>query len=70
MSDVEQAIRERAYQLWLEGGCKHGQADMHWVTAQREILRASLSEIARVTVSDRPVVKSKNARKEAEKRRR
>jgi len=42
MSDIEQAIRERAYQLWLEGGCQHGQADMHWVAAQREILSSSL----------------------------
>jgi hypothetical protein len=29
MQDVEQAIRERAYQFWLEGGCQDGSADSH-----------------------------------------
>jgi hypothetical protein len=53
MSDIEHAIRERAYRLWLEGGCKLAQADMHWVAAQREVLISSLSKIARVTLSDR-----------------
>ena len=61
MSDIEHAIRERAYHLWLEGGCKHGQADMHWVAAQREILSLSLSKIARVTLADRHTRKSKNS---------
>jgi DUF2934 family protein len=57
MHDREKAIRERAYQLWLEGGCQHGHADAHWLTAQREILSASLSEIA-VTVSEQPPAKT------------
>jgi len=24
MQDLEQAIRERAYHLWMEEGCQHG----------------------------------------------
>jgi hypothetical protein len=48
MLDIEQSIRERAYQLWIEGGCQDGHADAHWLSAQREILSASLSEIGRV----------------------
>jgi hypothetical protein len=27
MQDLEQIFRERAYQLWIEGGCRHGNAD-------------------------------------------
>jgi hypothetical protein len=51
MQDIEQSIRERAYQLWIESGFQDGNADAHWLVAQREILSASLGEIARVTVS-------------------
>jgi Protein of unknown function (DUF2934) len=51
MQDLEQAIRERAYQLWISSGCEHGNAAAHWLTAQREIIRASLASIGRVTAS-------------------
>ena len=44
MQDLEQVIRERAYLLWMEGGCQDGQAAVHWLAAQREILGASLGE--------------------------
>jgi hypothetical protein len=46
MRDLEQAIRERAYQLWAEGGYQEGHADAHWLEAQREILSASLVNAA------------------------
>ncbi|OSI19550.1 hypothetical protein BSZ22_11150 [Bradyrhizobium canariense] len=49
MSDLEQNIRERAYQLWMENGCEHGKADMHWLDAQREVLAAALGGVARVS---------------------
>jgi len=52
MQDVEQAIRESAYRLWMESGCADGNEDAHWLAARREILSASLSEIGRVKVSD------------------
>lgn len=42
MHDLEQAIRERAYHLWIESGCQEGQADQHWLAAQRSILGALL----------------------------
>jgi Protein of unknown function (DUF2934) len=45
MQKVEQAIRERAYQLWVEGGHQDGHADAHWLAAQREILSASLGDL-------------------------
>jgi hypothetical protein len=49
MQDIEQTIRERAYQLWLESGCQDGSADTHWLEAQREMLSASLGELGHVT---------------------
>ena len=48
MQDLEQAIRERAYQLWVESGFEDGNADANWLVAQREVLSASLGEFGRV----------------------
>lgn len=31
--DVEQRIREQAYQIWLQEGRPEGRADMHWKMA-------------------------------------
>ena len=53
MQDLEQAIRERAYHLWIADGCRDGNADAHWLIAQREILVSSLARFARVTWRDR-----------------
>jgi Protein of unknown function (DUF2934) len=67
MLDIEKATRERAYQLWIEGGCPDGHADAHWLAAQREVLSASLGEIGRVTVVETPAkaikTKAKGPRK-------
>ena len=43
MPNLEQAIRERAYHLWLADGCRDGAADAYWLSAQREVLNASMS---------------------------
>jgi hypothetical protein len=62
MHDLEQAIRERAYHLWIESGCEEGLADLHWLAAQREILGASLGQFGRINASEEPkAVKSKKA---------
>lgn len=65
MSDLEQAIRERAYQIWMESGGQDGHAETHWLEAQREILSASLGSVARVsTVStEKPKAKSAGPRR-------
>jgi hypothetical protein len=42
---LENRIRERAYKLWNAHGCVHGQADQHWLAAEREILAASTAAI-------------------------
>jgi Protein of unknown function (DUF2934) len=51
MQDIEQTIRDRAYHLWLESGCQDGNADGHWLAAQREVLGASLGELGHLTKS-------------------
>jgi hypothetical protein len=42
MENLEEAIRERAYHLWIADGRPDGNADAHWLNAQREILTTSL----------------------------
>jgi hypothetical protein len=43
MQDLEHAIRERAYHLWIADGRPEGNADLYWLSAQREILVTSLN---------------------------
>jgi DUF2934 family protein len=38
MSNLEAAIHERAYHLWIADGQPEGKADIHWLNAQREII--------------------------------
>ena len=58
MQDTEQKIRERAYQLWLESGAQDGNADSHWLTAQREILGeildVSMGQLGAIAKSSKP----------------
>ncbi len=42
MPNLEEAIRERAYHLWITDGQPEGNADVYWLSAQREILSTSL----------------------------
>jgi len=43
---TENRIRERAYEIWSANGFVHGQADQHWLAAEREILAASTAALA------------------------
>ena len=65
MRDLEQAIRERAYHLWIESGCEEGQAEHHWLAAQRSVLGALLG--AREDAVEVPV-KPKKVRAPRKKR--
>jgi uncharacterized caspase-like protein len=67
MQALEQAIRERAYHLWVADGCRDGNADAHWLTAQREVLASSLGSFARVTISETAPGSKKAERKAAAK---
>ena len=42
MQNLDNAIRERAYHLWIAAGRTHGHADVYWLAAQREILASSI----------------------------
>jgi len=44
--NLEGRIRELAYKIWTAQGCIHGQADQHWLAAEREILAASTAALA------------------------
>jgi len=37
MGSLEQRIRDRAYQIWLDEGCPEGRADAHWDMASELI---------------------------------
>jgi len=37
MDDLEERIRQRAYELWQEEGCPEGQAQTHWERARESI---------------------------------
>lgn len=63
MSDLEQAIRERAYQIWMESGGQDGHSERHWLEAQREVLSASLGAVARVSKVSSEKAKSASPRK-------
>jgi Protein of unknown function (DUF2934) len=49
MQDLEHAIRERAYHLWIADGRPEGNADVYWLVAQREILATTLDSTGTVT---------------------
>jgi hypothetical protein len=70
MPDLEQTIRERAYHLWIEDGCREGVADAHWLAAQREILCASLSTFARVTAEQPKASRARKGTSNSKKHRR
>ncbi|HEV2559270.1 MAG TPA: DUF2934 domain-containing protein [Microvirga sp.] len=40
MIDLEQNIRERAYQIWEQEGCVHGRDKEHWHAAKLELTSA------------------------------
>jgi hypothetical protein len=46
-------IRERAYEIWAANGYRGGEAEQHWLTAEREILEASTA-----TALKRPVARA------------
>jgi hypothetical protein len=50
--DMEKAIREHAYHLWIEAGRPEGNSDSFWLKAQREILVVLLGTIAKVETAE------------------
>lgn len=56
----EEQVRQRAYALWMDGGCVDGQALQHWSAAERELaatLKAGTKAASkRVRVVTKPLV--------------
>jgi hypothetical protein len=44
---LEQRIRQRAHDIWETLGRPEGASDQHWLTAERELLAASMAPLAR-----------------------
>jgi Protein of unknown function (DUF2934) len=63
MPNLEEAIRERAYHLWIADGQPEGQADIHWLHAQREVLTMSVGNSGSETAASAPPVSAKPAKK-------
>ena len=42
-ANLANRIRKRAYEIWFAAGCRDGEAQQHWLTAEREILEAAQS---------------------------
>ena len=51
MSDMEQQIRERAYQIWEEQGRPHGREIENWLEAERSV-RAQVEATAQDARAD------------------
>jgi DUF2934 family protein len=68
LPNLEQAIRERAYHLWIADGQPEGKAEVYWLSAQGEVLTPSLeaSELPATaqidTATTKPAAKAKVAR--------
>ena len=54
-SSLHQRIRDRAYQMWSATGCMHGQAEQHWLAAEREILEEMVAPVAGAAALIRPM---------------
>ncbi|MEH2542408.1 MULTISPECIES: DUF2934 domain-containing protein [unclassified Bradyrhizobium] len=67
MPNLDEAIRERAYYLWIADGQPEGQADNYWLNAQREILATSVessgSNAPAAAPADTGLVAMKTAKK-------
>jgi len=44
-TNLTNRIRERAYQIWFANGCREGEAEQDWLTAEREILQTAKAAI-------------------------
>jgi hypothetical protein len=67
MQNLEQAIRERAYHLWIAAGSPEGNSDAYWLDAQRELLAGSVEPAGAAKAKTKTMTKSKAGKKSADK---
>ena len=63
--NLTERIRERAYHIWFASGCPDGEADRHWLVAEREILqsaKAAAPEAARTAIPGKRPISKKASR--------
>jgi hypothetical protein len=63
MIDLEQKIRERAYQIWEQEGCVDGRAEQHWQMAKLELTVAGEASTDGIDTVVQPVKKTRRAAK-------
>ena len=71
MPNLEEAIRERAYHLWIADGSPDGKPDVYWLNAQQQILAGSLERPAAAVdpAAAKPVRRARTARSDKAKSR-
>ena len=57
-SDRDARIRDRAYQIWLGEGRRHGHHDAHWQQAEREIAAEEAGAAGATRTTAKPPVAS------------
>jgi hypothetical protein len=62
MQNLEEAIRERAYHLWLAAGRPDGNSDAYWLDAQREVLTTAMDCAGTASAAAKPAKKPRIAR--------
>jgi hypothetical protein len=62
MQDVEQAIRERAYKMWIDRGCQKGHAVSDWLAARHKILDELQARQLTSSFTDRTGIQSFRSR--------
>ena len=60
--DLSDRIRERAYEIWATSGYSDGEAEEHWLAAEREILSALQSAVVTKRIRSRTTPKLSRAR--------
>jgi DUF2934 family protein len=74
-SNLQNRIRERAYEIWDAGGRGNGYAEQHWLAAEREILAQMIVETppsqpikaAKIVRQKRPLTNIQRPEKKAAK---
>ena len=60
---LKNRISERAYEIWAAHGRADGQADQHWLAAEREVLAASAAALARKSAPQKKPVAPRKKRR-------
>ncbi len=47
--NLSDRIRERAYEIWVACGSPEGEAEQHWLTAEKEILATLAPAVSNAT---------------------